>query len=157
VYWEDAVHNHGAFDGRAWDFVEFAAPQVAKYFATTQHNISNINYDLRGSVAYTESYLLAFHRIAGDPATLNAVFGTEYATRQQEEADFHDYVLVGRYLDRFEKRGGRWRIAERTVVQDWNINQPGSAIFNDAIVNVIKRRSARDRTDLSYFREGEGE
>jgi hypothetical protein len=26
----------------------------------------------------------------------------------------------GRYVDRFERRGGKWRIAQRTVVDDWS-------------------------------------
>jgi hypothetical protein len=28
-------------------------------------------------------------------------------------------LLAGRYCDRFEKRGGDWRVAKRTVVYDW--------------------------------------
>jgi hypothetical protein len=28
-------------------------------------------------------------------------------------------VIGGRYLDRMEKRGGEWRIAQRTMLYDW--------------------------------------
>ena len=28
-------------------------------------------------------------------------------------------MLIGRYCDRFEKRGEEWRVAARTVVYDW--------------------------------------
>ena len=27
--------------------------------------------------------------------------------------------LCGRYADRFERRGGEWRVAARTVIYDW--------------------------------------
>lgn len=150
VYWPNAIHNHGAFDGGAWDFIDFAAPQVAKYFAATQHNITNISYEIRGDIAHTESYLIALHRIAGNIEVATQVFGLEYARAHKDTAEFHDHILIARYLDRFERRDGRWRIAKRTAVQDWNINQPGSALFNEAIVNVMTRRSTRDRSDLSY-------
>lgn len=150
VYWPDALHNHGAFDGNAWDFIDFAAPQVKRFFAITQHNITNINYEICGDVAHTESYLIAFHRISASEEIAPQVFGLEYAQAHKGAADYHDYILIARYLDRFERRSGRWRIARRTAVQDWNINQPGTALFNDALVNVITRRSTRDRSDLSY-------
>jgi len=30
-----------------------------------------------------------------------------------------DTLIGGRYLDRLEKRGGDWRIAQRTMLYDW--------------------------------------
>jgi hypothetical protein len=33
-------------------------------------------------------------------------------------ADYH-YHAGGRYLDRFERRGGEWRIFARVLVRDW--------------------------------------
>ena len=46
-----------------------------------------------------------------------------YFTALQRDRDAQgtarEVFLAGRYLDRFEKRGEEWRIAQRTVVYDW--------------------------------------
>jgi hypothetical protein len=153
VYWPDAIHNHGIFDGGALEFAEFAIPVIARVFAKTQHRISNVTFDLRGDVAYTESYVLAFHSISSDPEIMLEVFGPEYAAAHADDGvDAHDFIFVGRYHDRFEKREGTWRIALRTVSLDWTINQPGSAVSGENIVNAVDRQGARDRSDLSYAR-----
>ena len=65
------------------------------------HTIGNVLIDLRGDVAAVESQFLAFQLerdAAGAP---------------------RETLLCGRYVDRFERRGGEWRVAERTVVYDW--------------------------------------
>jgi hypothetical protein len=153
VYWPDAIHNHGIFDGGALEFAEYAMPEIARVFAKTQHHICNVNVELHGDVAHTESYLLAFHSISSDPEIMLEVFGPEYAAAHADDGvDAHDYILIARYHDRLEKRDGTWRIAVRTVSVEWTINQPGSAVAGVNIANAIHRQGARDRTDLSYAR-----
>jgi hypothetical protein len=34
------------------------------------------------------------------------------------------FLLAGRYCDRFEKRNGEWRVARRIVAFDWVEEQP---------------------------------
>ena len=63
------------------------------------HQISNVLIELHRDLAAVESCFLALQTTAAAPA----------------QATF----LCGRYLDRFEHRGGEWRIADRTVVYDW--------------------------------------
>ena len=63
------------------------------------HQISNVVIELHGAAAAVESSFLALQSGAAQP--------------QQET------FLCGRYVDRFERRGGEWRISERTVVYDW--------------------------------------
>src|SRR6476469_9276615 len=41
-----------------------------------------------------------------------------YRFRQGD--DVVDQVSNGRYLDRYERRNGEWRIQHRTCVSDWN-------------------------------------
>jgi hypothetical protein len=62
--------------------------------------IGNILIRIDGDKAAVESYLWAVSVIDG-------------------EAGPRDVTTAGRYLDRFERRGGEWRIAERMVVHDW--------------------------------------
>ena len=63
------------------------------------HAISNILIELHGDAAAVESSFLALQQTAA-AATLET-------------------FLCGRYVDRFERRGGQWRVAHRTVVYDW--------------------------------------
>ena len=34
--------------------------------------------------------------------------------------EHRDICIGGRYLDRMERRGGQWRIADRTMLYDWS-------------------------------------
>ena len=52
----------------------------------TRHNICNELIELNGDIAYSESYLVAYHRVKHD--------GREF-----------DFLLGARYLDRFERAG----------------------------------------------------
>jgi hypothetical protein len=63
-----------------------------------------------------------------------------------------DFLYGGRYVDRLEKRDGTWRIALRTVVMDWNRNEPSRAIWREGIFQALSLHGARDRTDAVYRR-----
>jgi hypothetical protein len=65
------------------------------------HNIGNILIELRGDQAAVESYFQAWQ-------------ADRDAQGQPQET-----FLCGRYVDRFERRGLEWRVADRTVVYDW--------------------------------------
>ena len=65
------------------------------------HQVSNILIELDGDAAASESYLHArlMRRKPGDRMEV--------------------YTVMGRYLDRWQKRGGNWWIAERRFVTDF--------------------------------------
>jgi len=62
--------------------------------------VSNISIELAGDFAHVETYLAAVHRVETDEG-------------------LRDDFLRCRYIDRFERRAGEWKIAKRTVVYDW--------------------------------------
>lgn len=94
-FFADAEHQHSSFKGRSQDFITRALPMVAKT-RSTSHAISNVMIEIRGNAAVSECYFFAHHRRA-----------------TAEGSDEEDYFLGGRYLDRFEKRDGLWKIAKR--------------------------------------------
>lgn len=99
VYWPDAVDDHGPeFKGRAWDYVEIAM-QSHRRWRPSMHCLLNhmVALDEGGASARAEIYCLAFLFEADRPA-------------------LHQWL--GRYLDRYEKRGDEWRIAERVTVHE---------------------------------------
>ena len=100
-YWEDAHDCHGAYNGSAEGFIGMAL-EIFKTGPRNVHQVSNVLIEFAGpDVAVVESYFNALQR---GPDRHGAV---------------RQYVLAGRYCDRFEKRGGEWRVADRVVAYDW--------------------------------------
>ena len=143
VYHPDAVDDHGVFVGGPEAFVDWAFGMHSSTHLSHQHCIFNYTVDLAGDVAHTEAYymFIGMNR-TGNPTTMSA----------------------GRYIDRFEKRGGRWAIAARVCVRDWApLEQIPETLDQSAMtavpltpeVEALARGCAaisRDRNDVSYQR-----
>lgn len=107
-YWDDAHEEHGnTYHGPAVPYARGAAERVTKAGTTMQHFVCNIHVELDGDIAHVETYLLTFARFAKDGEPWDTLTGA-------------------RAFDRFERRGGEWRIAHRRGVFDWNRDQPAS-------------------------------
>jgi hypothetical protein len=59
-------------------------------------------------------------------------------------------VLGGRYVDRFERRDGEWRIAARITVHDWSRIDPVTENFEHA----GRFRQGTRSTDDPVYRKG---
>jgi len=123
-YWPEGTDDHGSYVGGLDGFIEFVGPALSR-FERTSHFLGNmlIDVDLAANEARAETYAVAFHR-------------------------FHDAVgqltdmLAGlRYVDRFERRGGEWRIARRVCAFEWRRTDPvtdeGSS-FADTYVRGLR-------------------
>jgi hypothetical protein len=44
--------------------------------------------------------------------------------------------MGGRYLDLFEKRGGEWRIASRTMLYDWSQDWGAAADWSQGLMGM---------------------
>jgi SnoaL-like domain len=155
VYWEDGYDDHGVFAGNAQEFAEFIIRGIQDWFEVTQHAICNIHMELDGNVAHTEAYLLAYHKVAGTAPKVEGWFGENYLRKFAGLVDSgvsQDFIYGGRYFDRLEKRNGIWRIAKRTVVMDWNLNQPSTEIRHDGMFKTLTTLGRRDRLDPIYQR-----
>jgi 3-phenylpropionate/cinnamic acid dioxygenase small subunit len=94
-FWPDSQHEHGSFKGKSQDFISKAWPYIGTISLTT-HAISNVQILIDGNRAMSECYFAAHHQRPS-------------STKDGDE----DYFVWGRYLDRFERRGGEWKIAFR--------------------------------------------
>lgn len=103
VFHEDGILRIPGLDGRAQDF---AGPLIMGLRATpsVSHTIANEWIEVDGDAGVGEIYIIAF-ALTGEG-------------RQR--------IVGGRYLDRYERRAGVWKIAERTFIEDFNINQPST-------------------------------
>ena len=102
-YWPDAVDFHGAFRGTRDEFIDWVGPLLQRQ-TLTMHNLANImidGLDLDAGVAGAETYGVAYHA-GGEPGDVR-----------------WNYAAGFRYLDRFERREGQWRIADRQTAIEW--------------------------------------
>jgi len=99
-YWPDSITDYGVFKGSFDEYLAWVVPG-SPAIPLTQHVLGQSMIDLRGGKAAVETQVTSYHRL-------------------NLGAEERDTVIGGRYLDRFEKRGGAdWRIAERTMLYDW--------------------------------------
>lgn len=96
----------------------------------TQHNISNTVIRITSLTARAETNCVALHIIPTPDGEIELVVG-------------------GRYLDTLAKREGRWQIAERLYVMDWNRTAPATMQLEGGLFDGLQRRGARGADDPS--------
>ncbi len=107
AYWPDAVDDHGVFVGNAWEFVDHCMVSHLRWRSTMQC-VYNHNVELDdANNARGESYNVT-HLFRADEPVMDTWFG--------------------RYLDRYEKRDGEWRIAHRVCVHEGTTSGPINAM-----------------------------
>jgi hypothetical protein len=116
VFHEDAACHLSVIGGSWREFVRQGAA-LLEHVETTHHQVGNIQIALDGDVAHAETYVTAFHRVPADAPPGGPFGGTGEA---------YDAVFGARYIDRFERRGGRWRIAERRAAAEYRHYRPVS-------------------------------
>ncbi len=104
LFHPDATDDHGMFQGSATDFIAWVMPVLAT-MQRTQHFIGQVLVEVAGDHAASESAFIAHHAIATPDGDIFM-------------------IAAGRYLDRFERRDGAWKIAHRHAVYDWNSTVP---------------------------------
>lgn len=110
VFHDDATAKVSVLKGGNWrDFVEQGAA-LLRPVGTTHHQVGNIQIALDGDVAHVETYITAFHRVPAEAPAGGPFGGT---------GEPYDAVFGARYIDRFERRAGTWRISDHRSVPDF--------------------------------------
>lgn len=136
AFHDDAVVAAGPFVGNAADCYDWAMPMHEQGQISTQHIILNVSYDIDDSTlhtgtAHTETYY-------------------QFVARNRDDSN---WVAGGRYIDRFEKRDGQWKIALRTNIIEWSGTLPTMPLpFGDVPDILANGAASRDRSDPSYSR-----
>jgi ketosteroid isomerase-like protein len=101
LYHDDAFDDHGFFKGPPDAFLA----HIARMHAVQEHSMhfnTNVLIEFQAKDrAFVETYVLVLQRFADRRVTASA-----------------------RYLDRFEKRKGEWRVAHRTLVFGDMVSEP---------------------------------
>jgi len=89
------------FDGRYADYLDIDAASWAPYTAQ-QHFLGNHLCELAGDAALAETYQFSFYwTVPGDDPALNT-------------------QNCGRYIDRYERRDGEWRVIHRAFIRNFS-------------------------------------
>lgn len=127
IYHDDAIEDRGGglYIGPAQEWVGWTLG-VLPVFRLTQHGILNTLIEVDGDRAWGETYFQAYHRFGGDEGDKDEALSAQGVNTSElvwPEGE-SEVILAGRYLDRFERRDGVWKIAYRKMVCDWCRTQP---------------------------------
>ena len=115
VFHPDAIDNHGPFVGGVDALIAWLTDRH-RTITFAMHLVNNMLIEFAtADSALAETYIFATLRYppngkAGLAAFTGGVSGGEGSAT--------DVMSWARYIDRFERRGGEWRIARRTVAFD---------------------------------------
>lgn len=99
AYHPDGHDRHGSgFAGTPAELAEWGNTEHAKHWTTHSHLLATSTIEVDGDRAASETYVTWVQK-----------------RRDAPRAD----IGGGRYLDRFERRDGEWRILDRNLVVDW--------------------------------------
>ena len=136
AYHDGAIDVHGSQAFAAEEFIDWAfayhEPQMHH-----QHYLTNVMIEVDGDIAHSECYYL---------------FVARYPDR-----DTPLTVAGGRYVDRFERKSGRWAISTRVCTAEWR-TAPESRLPDRGHPRVVPEiHVSQDITDVSYVRPLEAE
>lgn len=131
VYHPDATDDRGFYKGSGHGLVDFAQQVLAEHEAD-HHMLGQAKIDLEGDVAFGEVYFQAFHRV-------------------KENGLDKDFWIIGRYVDRYERRDGVWKIAHRTELNDACYVYPATDDWLRSTPEALRGKHSME--DLVYQRD----
>lgn len=131
AFHEGGVHELGnrVIDGKAYGAHSNAG--LATAFDATLHTPILQGCEIDGDVAHTESHVIGILLDKGGETSR---------------------VIAGRYIDRLERRDGRWGIVVRRVTVEVVVQGSAAIMASDAFKAQHYLKGNRDTGDLSYLR-----
>ncbi len=115
-FWPDASCDYGIFAGKFAEYLAWVVPGSPAVLLT-QHILGQSLIEAEVDAARVETHVTCYHRVN---------MGTEE----------RDVVLYGRYLDSMTKRDGEWRIAQRTMLYDWQQDYGRSVDWSQGLMGT---------------------
>lgn len=122
--------DHGPHKGSAAGLVEWAKDRHGPMHQS-MHFLGNILIEVDGDIATAESSCVTYQHLS-----------TDYKGFLSGTPLYRKSVICLRYVDRFEKRDGEWKIAHRVCVFEWANEEMGSLDFDESF--AVAKRSKED-------------
>ena len=131
TYLDDGVDVHGATVNAGRDYAAWANTVHDASSHNHLHNVTTHTCEIDGDEAHAESYVMVT-LLSPDESTAT--------------------VMCGRYIDRLERRDGRWRIAVRRATVELAYTADARLLGSKYFVAQGYERGTRDLADVSYER-----
>jgi len=131
AYHPDGIDEHGKVVNPGPQYAAWINPVHAAGSQVHSHNISTHTCEIDGDTAHCESYVLV------------CLLDHDGLTAR---------VISGRYIDRLERRDGRWKIALRRSTVELAFTADASILQSELFKDQGYPRGTRDRRDPSYQR-----
>jgi len=136
VFHDDSTVISGVFNGNGKDFAVAICAFVEETYVQTFHSVANQWIEIEGDGGVGETYVIALST-SRDGAV--------------------DTLTGGRYIDRYERRGGTWAISERSFVLDWTRTEASTRDMTGGMYAALDLHGARGPADPAYaFMAGDG-
>lgn len=125
IWHDDATADYGAdvYQGRGKGVIDLICRQHL-HALHHSHQVTNLLIDLDGNLAGSEAYCIA-------------------TLRSSSEGRLMQIMVWTRYVDRGEKRGGRWGLVHRQAIRDFDEVREVAELQRHDV-------GQRDQTDPSY-------
>ncbi len=131
AYQTDGVDEHGKTVNPGPEYALWANRSHAATSRLHTHNITTHTCEIDGDIAHAESYVIVI------------LIGLDGRTAQ---------LISGRYIDRLERRDGRWQIAVRRSTVEGMFVADARVLQSPFFAEQEFPMGTRDRSDLSYQR-----
>lgn len=131
AYHEDGVDEHGFALNPGPRYPDWANAQHSRGSLHNLHHITHQSVDIDGDTAHAETYVIGLF-LNPDGATAR--------------------LLTGRYIDKLERRDGKWAIVIRRSTVEVALQGDASLITSPAFAKLGYLKGMRDQRDLSYRR-----
>lgn len=131
AYHDDGVDEHGYAINAGPDYGNWANATHAETSRVHTHNITTHSCEIDGDTAHAESYVIVI------------LVGADGKSAQ---------IINGRYIDRLERRDGRWRIALRRSTVEGMFLADARVLQSPYFTEKGYMVGTRDRADLAYER-----
>ncbi len=131
AYHNDGVDEHGHAVNSGPDYGEWANGTHAETSRVHTHNITTHTCEIDGDTAHADSYVIV------------VLIGPDGKSAQ---------FITGRYIDRLERREGKWRIAVRRSTVEGMFLADARVLQSSFFTEKGYLVGTRDRSDLSYQR-----
>lgn len=150
AFFDDATDHHADYKGSVQGFFDWIVP-IHGQVARSTHFIGNCLIEFGSeTVAAVETYFYASLELGPEAkGHRKLLVDGEGGSDARVKTD-----VLGRYVDRFEKRDGAWRVAARKVVFDSTHSQPVTGSVDLNLHWALGRRDGED--PIFQVRRGAG-